>query len=135
MSIIKLINRNFILPLIKVSHLSELIARYSSHNNLILNYHGVVKHYDSTLTKNHLPIDQFAFQMQYFKKQCHILNLEEIFNEYSATFNSKFHDYFELYYNKMYKKSIPHTYCPEYLLKLINENLYSELKDMQKDVT
>lgn len=62
------------------------------------------------------------------------LNLEEIFNEYSATFNSKFHDYFELYYNKMYKKSIPHTYCPEYLLKLINENLYSELKDMQKDV-
>jgi len=80
MSIIKLINRNFILPLIKVSHLSELIARYSSHNNLILNYHGVVKNYDSTLTKNHLQIDQFAFQMQYFKKQCHILNLEEIFN-------------------------------------------------------
>ena len=91
MSIIKLINRNFILPLIKVSHLSELIARYSSHNNLILNYHGVVKNYDSTLTKNHLPIDQFAFQMQYFKKQCHILNLEEIFNnKFDQKVNSKY---------------------------------------------
>ena len=79
MSLVKSFNRNILLPLIKTSRFSELIAKYSSNNNLILNYHGVVKKYNPLLTKNHLPLEQFEAQMEYFKKNFTILSLEEIF--------------------------------------------------------
>ncbi len=89
MTFIKSVNKRILLPLIRKSHLSEIVAYFSRNNNLILNYHGVVKDYDINLTKNHLPLYQFEEQMNYFKKHFDIISTEEIFQYHSNKKRSK----------------------------------------------
>ncbi len=92
MTLIKSINRKFVLPLIRKSKLAEIISGLSGNGNLILNYHGVVKKYDLNLSKNHLPLHQFEEQMIYFKKNFEILSLAEIFHnskKHSTSKNTK----------------------------------------------
>ncbi len=78
MAFIKELNRKILLPVIRITNLDKQISKLSRNKNLILNYHGVVKDYDATLSKNHMAIDQFEEQMIYFKKNFEILSIENI---------------------------------------------------------
>ncbi len=121
MTFIKKLNRKLLLPLIRKTKLSEQISRFSNNQNLILNYHGVVKNFDLELSKNHLPISQFEEQMVYFKKNFEILSLEEIFRHkgkrdnptkiknLSVTFDDGYLNNFENAYPILKSLNIPAT--------------------------
>lgn len=88
MAFLKSITRSVLLPIIRKTHLAEILSSLSTNQNLILNYHGVVKNHDASLSRNHLPIRQFEDQMIYFKRNFEVTTVEEIFKNKSKN-NSK----------------------------------------------
>lgn len=74
----KNIKRKIIAPILFKSRIPEILAHFSSNSNLILNYHGVVNKINTSISKNHLSINDFEKQMEYFKKKFTILPIEEI---------------------------------------------------------
>ncbi|MBX2933842.1 MAG: ATP-binding protein [Ferruginibacter sp.] len=56
------------------------------------------------------------------------IDLEKVFCKYVTSFKSKYEDFLELYYSRAYKTTVPHIYTSEYLLELMNTELYNEFK-------
>ena len=56
------------------------------------------------------------------------IDLEKVFSKYVTSFRNKYEDYLELYYSRAYKTTVPHIYTSEYLLELMNTELYNEFK-------
>ncbi|MGI8583156.1 MAG: hypothetical protein ACR2KX_13215 [Chitinophagaceae bacterium] len=56
------------------------------------------------------------------------INLEKIFSKYLGSFRKNYVEYFELYWNRAYNSSVQHIYSSNYLLQLINVDIFNELK-------
>ncbi len=119
MTFLKSITRSVLLPIIRKTNLSETLSSLSKNQNLILNYHGVVRNYDASLSKNHLPLKQFEDQMSYFKKNFNVLTVEELFKNKSKktskrkqiaiTFDDGYLNNFENAYPVLNHLNIPAT--------------------------
>ncbi|MBL0104474.1 MAG: polysaccharide deacetylase family protein [Bacteroidetes bacterium] len=84
MSIIKKLGRDFAFPFILKTGAEKIPRAFSSNNLLILNYHGVVEHYEPTLTKNHMSAEQFRKHLSYFKNNFDVISLAEAFGGASS---------------------------------------------------
>lgn len=56
------------------------------------------------------------------------IEVEKVFDKYMATFRNIYESYFELYWNRAYKTGVLHIFSSNYLLELINVDLFNELK-------
>ena len=79
MSILKSLSRKFLFPAVLKTGLEKVPAYLTENNFLVLNYHGVVKNYDDSLTRNHLSVEQFEDHLKYFQTHFDVLPLQEIF--------------------------------------------------------
>lgn len=60
------------------------------------------------------------------------INIKKVFSKYVATFQHKYEGKFKLYYNRVHEIMVPHVYSSDYLLELVNTDLYNELKIWSK---
>lgn len=58
--------------------------------------------------------------------------LEPVFDKYVGSFRSIHNDYLELYYNRSHDISVSHVFTSDYLLKILNTELYKELISWKK---
>lgn len=73
-------------------------------------------------------IFNFIYYMNYRFRifQINEIDLNHSFNKYAATFNTKYHDYFELYSNRMHKKMTRHIYGSQHMMEIFNTECYEE---------
>lgn len=60
--------------------------------------------------------------------EMHNISIKNSFNKYMATFHGKYHEYFELYGNRVYEKSVRHIYPSEYMFEIFNTDCYAEFR-------
>lgn len=78
-SIAKLIARKIAFPLLVKSGISKFLIKFSHHRILVLNYHGVVRNTDFSISVNHMSVQDFEMQIRYFTKNCNVIGLDEFY--------------------------------------------------------
>jgi peptidoglycan/xylan/chitin deacetylase (PgdA/CDA1 family) len=107
MNLAKSISRKVIFPSIVYFGLEKCFSAFTSKQCLILNYHGVVKHFNQKLSRNHLSVNQFQNHLTYFKNNFNVVSLTEAFDIYHNGLKPK-------------KKTVVITFDDGYLNNLTN---------------
>jgi len=70
----------------------------------------------------------FIYQMNYkFRIYDSMgIDLDHCFNKFSSTLETKYGEYFQLYRNRGYRRTISHTYAAEHMLEIMNTDCYEE---------
>ena len=80
--LLKLLARKYFYPNFVKSGIPKLIANFSKHNFLILNYHGVIDKVDFNYSINHMDAEQFEHQIKFLSANFNILQQEEFLFNY-----------------------------------------------------
>lgn len=147
MGILKSVARNFVFPAITALGL-EKAFNSSGNNRLVIMYHGVVKHYNPSLSVNHISLSDFEKHIVYLKKTFNIVSLSEIFSSYRSgkklrdkkqiaiTFDDGYENNFTNAYPILKKHNIPATiFVVSQALRNADFILWYDLLDVLKNKT
>ncbi|CAN5534987.1 N/A [soil metagenome] len=84
---LKKIARKFVFPLALKSGVTKILNKFSNHQYMILNYHGVVEKEDPQISANHMSVKQFGDHIKYLSDNYRIVPLEKIVEEIKLGFN------------------------------------------------
>jgi peptidoglycan/xylan/chitin deacetylase (PgdA/CDA1 family) len=87
--ILKKIARNYVYPNLVRLGFGKFVSNFQSKQYLILNYHGVVKKTNLSLSVNHMSESDFEKQMTFFSKNFNILSEEDFFKKLKSNNNSQ----------------------------------------------
>lgn len=74
--------KRFLVSIFYFFGLEKVLTAFTPPNYLILNYHGVVKFLQPSLSKNHLSIKQFEEHLDYFNKNYSVVSLTSLTEQY-----------------------------------------------------
>ena len=115
---------------------SDFPSRYFITDKIIADLYGIRVSPITTGTNITYPeISEGDFEFIYhlnrkFKIfEMHGIDIKQAFSKFINSFQEKYEDYFELYANRVYKKTVSHIYAAEYMLKIMNEDHYDEFRN------
>lgn len=119
----KSIARKFIFPLLLKTRLPILLAKNATKRYLILNYHGVVSNVDLSKSKNHMSVQDFEQQIQFFVKHFDVLKQSDFLSSIRSgvkpdrptlllTFDDGYENNYTNAYSVLKKMKVPATIFP-----------------------
>lgn len=141
---LKTIARKFIFPLFLKTGVTTLLYKNASKKHLILNYHGVVTSVDLNKSKNHMSVQDFEQQIQFFIKHFDVLNQSEFLDSYHSgiipkrprtllTFDDGYENNFTNAYPILKKWNVPATIFPVTSLIGTKEATWYDIFDLNKN--
>jgi peptidoglycan/xylan/chitin deacetylase (PgdA/CDA1 family) len=142
--ILKKIARNFIYPNLVRSGVAKLVSNFQSKQFLILNYHGVVKQTNLSLSVNHMSESDFEKQMTFFSKNFNILSEEDFFKKLKSndrsqkkslliTFDDGYENNYKYAFPILKKLKIPALIFPVTSLIDSKNQTWYDIIDLTKD--